>query len=152
MSVSNTTMLIRKVGKTAKIDIENIYGISVLEEPMLFATEVKETGSRDWVDEHGLDVYDAGTAYFKDFDVDIQFGAINSSTYSCQQRYKAFLEFLTTNGILHDIYCPWIGMGRTNVRYKGSSDFVFERQNGVTYMTFKMKFNIADPTTEVNEF
>ena len=147
----NNTLLIRKVGSSDRRDTMTDFGVVVLSAPMLLPTEVKDVGSRDWVDEHGLDVYNASTSYFKDFDVDFQLG-IKGDAQTCHNKFKAFVNYLTTNGVLHDLYCPWVQGGRTGVRYKSSSDFNFERSSQGIWMTFKAKFNVSDPVTEVNEF
>ena len=149
----DNTLLIRKVGNNeTKKDTEKDFGIVVLELPMLVSNEVKDSGSTNWMDEHGIDAYNAPQAYFKDFDTDIKLGVKASTPAECHSAYTSFLSYLTTNGILHDLYCPWTQIGRTKVRYKSTSDINFNRQNGESIMTFKIKFNITDPTTLIAEF
>lgn len=150
---TNNTLLIRKVGNSStKKDLLIDWGIAVLEMPMLVPNDVKDSGSRDWKDEHGLDVYNAPTAFFKDFDAEIKVGVKSSDPMECHQAYTSLITYLTTNGILHDIYCPWTKIGRTKVRYKATSDIDFERISNQSVMTFKIRFNITDPVTLVNEF
>lgn len=147
------TLRLRKVGDNSTLrDVFEDFGIAVLEQPMLEATEEKEPAATDWLDEHGLDVFDNGETYFKDFDTTIAFGLYATTTNSCHQVYKAFLNYLTKNGRLHDMYSPWVETGRTKVRFKSASDFDFDRGDGLSFMTFKITFNIADPETEVAEF
>lgn len=155
---NNNTIRIRKNTEDSRIyDTISDFGVYVIEEPMLEPTEVKDMGSTDWLDEHGIDVYNAPKSYFKDFDVELTLGIKEVETpdnriITCHEQYKRFVEYLTTNGILHDMYCPWVQVGRTDVRYKSTSNIEFERVDGMSYMIFKAKFHVADPKTEIAEF
>lgn len=154
---NNNTILFRKKGESSKVDILTDFGIAVLEEPMLIPTEIKDVGTREWLDEDGIDVYNAPKVFYKDFDVDLTLGCKDIYNQgrlvkTCSQVYKQLLDYLTNDGLLHDMYCPWVRQGKEGVRYKSTSDIHFERNEGDVYMTFKMKLNVTEPMSDISEF
>lgn len=154
--VKDYTMYIKKIRDGATLhDIAIDFGIVITQDVTpLDGGEAKPSGSQDFPDIHGTDAYDADEKFIKPFDVEIPFACKGSTPAECRGKKVAFINYLLGNGaekgILHKIYIPWLGQGRNNVEYKSESSPRFSRDiNGDSVFTFKLKFTINDPVSEV---
>lgn len=152
MATALYSLRIRKDDGTQVKDFVEDFGAVVLEAPFPEPQEVKDPGSREWPDEHGVDTYDAPMAFFKAFDADFKIGIKQTDALNCHTQYRALIDYLTKGGILHDLYCPWTETRHSGVRYKSSSDFQFVRINGDSFLTLTMKFEFTRPEVTIASF
>ena len=168
MAYKVNTLVMKKKHDSDTVGLVNSvdeFGIYVAESmPEMDPAEVKTEGdSQDWPDEDGLDVLDFERSYISAFEVDIPFVCYASTTEACRKAYRAFLNYLTGRpyvnksgisrvpvGTMMMLYQPWVGYGRKDVRYKGTSDKEFWRDTtGQTIYTFTVRVEVCDPTSVV---
>lgn len=121
----------------------------ISDEPMIPNTP-KEVTPTNFHDEHGEEMFDFENVMLDAFDV--EFGLITTATSrnGCKVAYSNLLKYLTTNGMMHQMYYPLDGIGRRQVRYSGSSSFENWKNGNEEYcMSWKMKFRICDPVSEI---
>lgn len=130
--------------------------------------ELKEPATRDWNDEDGVDVFYAATPRMKDYDMEISCMAkanTLNSTYDengvllekgLRDIVDDFLKYLSGaedgQGNVFAIYDTRNGAGRKNVRYLSVDPDVFYNEEGdeECFVSFKAKFHVDDPRTEVS--
>lgn len=122
--------------------------------PFKVYSESKPLAGRDWLDEDGRDVYVPDKVPMKEYDIDVEF-IFNGSDEQMRANLVSFMKFLygrNENGSGRlAIYDDFTETGRKDVRVKSVDDDIFEREDGgnEAVFTFKVKFEVNDPVTEV---
>ena len=149
------SLVMQKLKSTEVVDLVDDFGIVLTEMPMLESADVKEVEENDWIDEDGVEVYDADTVRLDAYEIDVQMAAKGFATpEACHKAFSKLLKYLTTGGTLMKMYSPIAGIGRTNVRFMGVSNAPVSTRcitpEGESYLLeWGMKFKVGDPITEV---
>lgn len=118
----------------------------------------KEVSSREWLDEHGKDVYIPSDVKYKSFDAEVTFLCTGIDT-SLKENVRDFFNFLTGKssrvapqpiGARLAIYDTFNGMGWKDVRVKSFSPealLMYDQEEAI--LRFKVIFEVCDPYTEV---
>lgn len=162
--LSNDKLFLQKANGTGQLFDSGEVGIYHTKFPPLVPTEVKQMDSNDWMDEHGLDVYSAKEAYFKEFEAEV--GLICKGTAAeCSGAYTALLNFCTSNGTEMLMASSWNGTGKAGVYFSKSDTPEITRINeneedgvptfvwewNVTFLVTKPKSNVSVVIDEETE-
>lgn len=137
------------------VDIYATYGILCQDFPFKMFPSAKPLASRDWPDEDGADVYVPSTRAIASYDVEVTFLYVGTES-DIRTNVKNFLKFLygrnaDATGPRLIIYNEYLAMGRKDVTVEEVSNEMFDLGNNDpdAIASFKVKFMVNDPTTEV---
>lgn len=146
------------------------WGIVCLKVPFKTGGKVKALAKREWKDENGTDEYYPKKLYFESYEMEVEFGyqgrelSSNPKNLSlAYSRIRSFRNWLsgndTVNGSGTDLkmYSPYTSIGRQKVRLSEISDedpCLMLAADGAnlyheTVLTFKVKFMVNDPMTDI---
>lgn len=137
------------------VDTHARWNIVCAESPFKRYGEPQNIASRDWIDEHGSDVYIPADVKFKSFDADFTFlcAGIESDVKS---NFLDFHKFLTgkndgATGARLVIYDTYNSLGWKDVYLKSISPDAFVMDNGdnEVVLRFKATFRVNDPFTDI---
>lgn len=138
-------------------DLLKDFGCGVSSFPFKPFAEAKDAVTRDWVDEHGTDVYipeDGQLLKSYELDVEIIFKGTESAIRTNMMNFLKFIYGHNIGGHARlAIYDEFVGFGRKDVRAKShDSDLLFiAGENADSVATFKVKFEVNDPVTDVTK-
>ena len=138
-------------------DLLKDFGCGVSSFPFKPFAEAKDAVTRDWVDEHGTDVYipeDGQLLKSYELDVEIIFKGSESAIRTNMMNFLKFIYGHNTGGHARlAIYDEFVGFGRKDIRAKShDSDLLFiAGENADSVATFKVKFEVNDPVTDVTK-
>lgn len=113
--IDDNTLLLAKA-KTGTMFVSSEHGIFTTSMPPIIALEVKEQEVNDWLDEHGVDAYDAPEAKLKDFEIEI--GLVCKGTaQECSKSYSDLVNFCTRNHTEMLMASTWTMTGKAGVYY-----------------------------------
>lgn len=157
---------------SAPVDTQAEWNVVCQEFPFRAFPEAKDLPKRDWADENGEDIFvPVDGAKFKAYDVDVTFlytfgsresysSASSSQSYDdwlgekMKQDIGGFINFLYgRNGgspLLY-VYDEYLKIGRRGIYVSSvSSDLYFYNDVNIQAVaSFKVKFRVTDPVTEV---
>lgn len=136
-----------QVGTSSAQNIFNEYNIYVSKaEGLNDIPEAKETWSRDWKDEQGLDTFVDEDIRFESKNVKLTFVLLDSNTESARETIKRFINYVVSAGVMSyfDTYrsTGFVGYYNKNSinteKYRASSnhvefDLTFVAPNGICY-------------------
>lgn len=123
----------------------------------------KDVATRDWLDEHGTDVYIPNNVKLKSFDAEFTFLCVGTEA-SVKTKVRDFHRFLLGKGSYMSgsttippvgarlvIYDTYNGIGWKDVRLKtfSSEALVMDNSDTEVKLRFKVIFEVHDPYTEV---
>lgn len=115
MAATDFYLLLQKNSEaTAKSSGE--WGVVVTSMPPLVATEAKDAENNNWMDEDGLDVYDAPVAYMKEFEVEVGL-ACRGTASECAESYTGILNYMTHGGTEMKVFTTWLNIGKGGVYF-----------------------------------
>ncbi len=148
--------------KGSVVDLLDKFNIACVEFPYKRNPKSKDLPTRDWAGEDGLDVYiPAGGLPAKNYDIDVTF-IYKGTEADMRDDLAAFIDFITgrAKGANADtvqsgrlaVYDEHVQMGRKDVVVSEIDNEVYYRSDfdNDKVATFKVKFNVFDPTTEVS--
>ncbi|MBQ0113681.1 MAG: hypothetical protein KBT03_11165 [Bacteroidales bacterium] len=147
----DSTIIIQKDKSNTSVDIEDRFGIVVVEMPLIIPTEIKEVFEQNYPDEDGVDVYNSNDGVkFDKYTINIQMGIKGKISY-CNSNLKNFLDYITsTDGTLFSFYSPWVCDGKAGSYFGGVSDFDYFRDDtGESFMIFNMSIVVTKPKSSV---
>lgn len=147
-------------------DTYDTWGIVCAKSPFKYG-EAKDTASRNWLDEHGEDVYIPADVKLKKFDAEFTF-LCNGTEEDVKYKVRQFHRFLSgkswkrknndgiestvaANGARLVIYDAYNGLGWKDVRFKSFSadGLVMDNTDNEVVLEFKVVFEVYDPYSEV---
>lgn len=140
-----------------EVDTYAQWGIVCSQSPYKRYGDPKDVVSRNWLDEHGEDVYIPQSIRLKKFDLEISF-LCNGTANNVRTNVKDFLaylmgkpSFVAVTGPRLAIYDTFNDMGWKDVRMKSYSTDALIMDNGddEVVLEFKVLFEVFDPYTEV---
>lgn len=156
-----------KKGDSATVNTFTKWGIACCKNPFKTGGKSKELAKRNWHDEHGEDVYMPKKLMMEAYDVEFELGCIvNSDGFNLSKAFEkitSFKNWLTGNdteegsGAELKIYSPFTGIGRQGCYLLEVDDedphLQLKQTAGNIYnenvLTFKVKFRITDPVTDI---
>lgn len=138
-------------------DLLKDFGCGVSSFPFKPYAEAKEAVTREWVDEHGTDVYiPEGGQLMKayELDVDVIFKGTESAIRTNMMNFLKFIYGHNTGGSARlAIYDEFVGFGRKDVIAKSNDpDVLFiSGSDADSVATIKVKFQVCDPMTDVTK-
>lgn len=137
------------------MDLYKDLHIVAREFPFVEDPEPKDIVTRDWPGSNGLDAYIPTCLPVKDYPIEVTF-LYKGDESSIRSDIKAFLDFLYGRnygavGSRLVIYNEYVGMGRKDVVVSNVSNELFysSANDPDSVASFKIKFNVFDPTSEV---
>lgn len=130
-------------------DLLKDFGCGVSSFPFKPFSEAKDAITRDWVDEHGTDVYIPKDGQFlKSYELDVEL-IFKGTENNIRTNIMNFLKFIYGKRLA--IYDEFVGFGRKDVRAKSHDNnlLFIAGDNADSVATFKVKFEVNDPVTEV---
>lgn len=125
--------------------------------------DAKDVATRNWLDEHGEDVYIPSDVKLKKFDAEFMF-LCNGTEANVKSRVKAFLRFLmgkswknsqgntiSATGSRLVVFDEYNGFGWKDMRFKSFSTdgLVMDNGDSEVILEFKVVFEVFDPFTEI---
>ena len=154
-------------GSEPVVDSYSSWGIVCLNVPFKVGGSTKELAKRDWFDEDGEDVFFPPVLRLKGYDAEFEFAykgmelSTNpfdlGSSFNAIDRFKKYLLGVGGSTSSLKIYSPYSRIGRQGcyLLEMGSESPVVHTvyESGNLYrenvVTFKVKFRITDPVTDV---
>ena len=134
------------------VDTRTQWGMVAKTNPYPALPDPKEPYANDWLDEDGLDEYNA-RMYYQPIDVSVSFYV---KAYAESQRTAAevlrgwllnFFDFVRDGEFR--IYDSYTGIGYRKVRYDGYSEDKFKARGDWACCVITVKFKVNDPTTRM---
>lgn len=129
------------------------------ESPYRIFGDPKDVATREWLDEHGKDMYIPSDVKFKSFDADFTFLCTGSNN-EVRANMEDFLRFLSgkssgaasrTVGAWLVVYDTYNKIGWKDVRFKSvSSDALLMYDTNDVVLKFKVTFEVNDPYTKID--
>ena len=159
--------LIIKRGSDSTVNTFTRWGIACVKIPFKAGGNVKSPAKRDWFDEHGEDAYIPNKLMFEAYDVEFEVACvINGNVWNLSQSFAkidSFKKWLSGNdtnagsGAELKIYSPYSTIGRQGCHLLSISDeephLQLKTESGNIYkenvLTFKVKFRVTDPMTNI---
>ena len=139
------------------IDTQTAFHVVCQEFPFKHLPETKELAKREWYDEHGEDVYvPTDGLKFKAYDMEVKFLYVGTQV-NMKEELKGFVEFISgrnTGGApMLAIYDEYTKTGRRGVYVENVNNelLAYDDANSDVIATFKVKFRVTDPVTNINE-
>lgn len=137
------------------VDLLDKFKIACMSFPFKKFPEAKELPTRDWSGEDGRDVYIPNEIPMKSYDLEVEF-LYKGTEDAIAKDLSDFIEFLygrnfnATGGRLA-IYDEHVKMGRIDVYVQSVDNNVYACNDTDTdaIASFKVKFMVENPTTEV---
>lgn len=137
------------------------WGIVCSKSPFKYG-DPKDVATRNWLDEHGEDVYLPADIKLKKFDAEFTF-LCNGTEAFVKRNVKQFMRFLSgmswqkgndtvaSAGSRLAFYDTYNSLGRKDVRLKSFSTdgLVMDNSDNEIVLEFKVVFEVFDPYTEV---
>ena len=141
------------------LDTLETWNIVCAKSPYRRYGDPKDVATRNWLDEHGEDVYIPQDVKYKKFDAEFTF-ICNGAPSMVKQNVKDFLKFLsgkacsqynTPVGPRLAIYDAYNDIGWKDVRLKSFSNdgLLLTRGEDEVVLEFKVVFEVFDPFTAV---
>lgn len=165
--IEQTTFDGRSYTQGTLFDTYATWGIVCSKSPFRYFGDPKDVASRNWLDQHGEDVYIPSDIKLKKYDAEFTF-LCNGTESNVKFNVRNFLLFLMgmrskKREGKEEVTIPAIGarlamfdeytdIGWKDVRYKASSTdgLVMDNADNEVILEFKVTFEIFDPYTEVN--
>lgn len=142
----------KKSGDSPTIDSKEEWGIVCKEFPFMLFGDTKEVASKDFHDKDGEEVFIPDELKMKAYDLDVEF-AYKGDVNTANVKIKGFLDYLTGRGGTGanlKVYDTYTKIGRQGVYLKTVTKDLFVRKNSDgDVVTFKVKFRVTDPTTDI---
>lgn len=146
------------------VDTYTQWGIVCADSPYKRFGDPKEMSTRDWLDEHGLDVYIPASVKLKPFDAEFTFLCVGLED-DVKTKVRDFQRFLLGKGSEISgktvaavgarliIYDSFNQIGWKDVRLKSFSSEALVMDNGdeEVKLRFKVIFEVDDPATEIRQ-
>lgn len=117
-------------------------GVVCLEGMPAVSYEAKDVYQNDWMDEDGLEIFDADSARMKATNMTFPMGI---KGIGCNPRFREFVRWLTTGGMLMDVEAKWLSMELKDVVFvKADPDNFYKDEEGEV-LTFKLTIRITTP-------
>lgn len=147
------------------VDTYASWGIVCSKSPYKYG-DAKDVATRNWLDEHGEDVYIPADVKYKKFDAEFTF-LCNGTEENVKYNIRQFHRFLTGKswkrkqggsdvtvngaGARLVIYDAYNGMGWKDVRFKtfSTDGLVMDNADDEVVLEFKVVFEVNDPYSEV---
>jgi len=143
----------RNVGQV--VDTQAAFHVACQEFPFKHLPETKDLAKRDWYDEHGEDVYMPSDGLkFKAYDLEVKFLYVGSKS-NMNTELKEFVNFISgkNNGgaPMLAIYDEYTNTGRRGVYVINVDNemLAYDDANTDVISTFKIKFRVTDPVTDI---
>lgn len=141
--------------KGSVVDLFDAFNIVCRDFPFVKNPSPKELPTRDWAGEDGLDVYIPDKIPIKHYDIEVDF-IYKGEEDTIREDLTSFIDFIygrnehAVGGRLA-IYNEHTGIGRKDVVVSeiGNDLFYLTDADPDAVATFKVKFTVYDPTTEV---
>lgn len=161
------TILIKKSGNNQVVDTKATFGIATSSVPFKVIGDSKELPKRVWYDEHGEDTFIGPIVYSQAYDMEITFAycgqelkgnALNLGLAKTNiSNFVRFLNGTDGNGASLTIFSPYTQIGRQKVYFCGMSEETptlqlkgdAKNEYNENCVTFKSKFRVTDPVTDV---
>ena len=137
-------------------DLLKEFGCGVSSFPFKPFSEAKDAVTRDWVDEHGTDVYiPKGGQLLKSYELDVEL-IFKGTEDAIRTNINNFLKFIFGNNNYGNarlaIFDEFVGFGRKDVIAKSHDNDLLFIANCLadSVATFKVKFIVNDPITDVS--
>lgn len=159
--------LIIKRGNDSTVNTFTRWNIACVNIPFKAGGSTKSPAKRDWFDEHGEDVYIPSKLMFEAYDVEFEVACvIKGNIWNLSQSFEkidSFKKWLTGNdtsggsGAELKVYSPYSTIGRQGCYLVSISDedphLQLKTESGNIYkenvLTFKVKFRVTDPMTNI---
>lgn len=139
------------------IDTQAVYHVVCQEFPFKYLPESKDLAKRDWSDEHGEDVYiPTDGIKYKAYDLEVKFLYVGTKA-NMKSELKGFVEFISGRNQggapMLAIYDEYTKTGRRGVYVQNVNNelLAYDDANSDVIATFKVKFRVTDPVTNINE-
>lgn len=146
------SILFQKALDGAKVkDLLTEWGMVCTDFPFELYPETKDLPKRDWADEDGEDTFIPDVLPLKAYDLEagICYAGDMATAYN---KIVSFLNYLIGedgNGATIKVHNPHTNIGRQNLYFLGASDYDFHSTKDGDVVTFKVKFRVTDPKTEI---
>lgn len=145
------------------LDTYTQWGILCAESPYRPAGDPKDVATRDWLDEHGLDVYIPQDTMLKHFDIEYTFLCVGSEAdvkasvmdfyqFLCGKASTINQKSIASVGSRLILFDEYTGRGWKDVRLKSFSQdaFVMDNSDDEIKLRFKVVFTVYDPVTPIS--
>lgn len=150
MTSVDHTLLIQKGGGEI-VSTLKAFGMATGEIPWPAGVSVKDLGAVDCPGEDGERTFFPATLPLEAYDLEFEF-KYRGELGSLYPQYKKMRDCLIGrdgNGSELRIYSPYCGIGRQKVSLRSMEPGRFVKDNLGEYFSFKVKFRVADPVTDV---
>lgn len=144
------TLLMQKGDAKVKSTLAD-FGMATGDIPWPATIKVKDLGVVDCPGESGERTHFPDQLSFEAYDLEFEL-KYRGELGSLYDNYKSLLNYLSgrdNNGTRLKIYSPYHGIGRQDVSLKSIETQKFKKDNAGEYMSFKVKFRVADPATDI---
>lgn len=148
MAVNLNTLIIKK-GDTIIDSYASGFATGEISFPAVI--EVKDYAAKECPGEDGERVFFPDRAYYKPYDLDIEFKYVWKSN-SAKSIFLAFCDIITGKdgkGTELSIYSPWYRIGRQKVYVKAIKTHNYRSDDKESFFRFTVTFRITDPITDI---
>lgn len=127
------------------------FGMATGDIPWPAVLKAKDLGVVDCPGESGERTHFPDKLSFEAYDLEFEFKYRGSlgTLYDNFKSLRDYLSGMDGNGTQLNIYSPYCGIGRQCVSLKSIEPGKFKKDNAGEYMSFKVKFRVADPVTDI---
>lgn len=146
------SILFQKTVEGAKVkDLLTEWNMVCTDFPFELYPETKVLPKRDWADEDGEDTFIPDVLPLKAYDLEagICYKGKMSTAYDKLTSFLSYLIGEDGNGATLKVYNLYAGIGRQGLYFLGASDYNFHSTNDGDIVTFKVKFRVTDPKTQI---
>ena len=146
------SILFQKTSDGAKVkDLLTEWKMVCTDFPFELYPGTKDLPKRDWADEDGEDTFIPDVLPLKAYDLEagICYTGEMATAYDNVVSFLGYLIGEYGNGATLKVYNPHTNIGRQDLYFLGASDYDFHSTKDGDTVTFKVKFRVTDPKTEV---
>ena len=146
--------------KGTVVDLLKTFNIVCQDFPFMKNPKSKELPTRDWAGSDGLDVYVPNVIPMKNYEIEVVFLYVGEDE-SIRTDISNFIDFIYGRISVNSeggfksgrlaVYNEYVGMGRKDIVVSEVDNEIFcvNDSDPDAIAKFKVKFNVYDPTTEV---
>lgn len=146
------SILFQKTVEGAKVkDLLTEWNMVCTDFPFELYPETKDLPKRDWIDEDGEDTFIPDVLPLKAYDLEAGI-CYKGEMCTAYDKLTSFLNYLIGedgNGATLKVHNLYAGIGRQGLYFLGASDYDFHSTKDGDVVTFKVKFRVTDPKTQI---
>lgn len=127
-------------------DTKERFGLYIKHSPFSLRPKPKNIISQKWQDEEGDDVYIPDKVYHEPYEVELQFIYLRNDDFA-NENINAFIKEVEGKWLM--IYDSYTRIGRQGVYMIECQDDPTFRRRDTDYVSFKVKFKVNDPDTDI---